>query len=184
VDGLSALSSVGNHLIVILNAVLTNIDGLSAVSHVGGSLIIQLNPLLPNVDALQSIKQVGLGLNVISNDSLTSLDGLAAITGVGKELVVQSNPELADCSGLHRLLDLFDDAQAGPGSGAVPDIGGDVIIGNNLAGCNSRLEILYGEGAPEDPFLAVPVFNSLSVALLTGLMLLTAVIRLRRKGYK
>jgi hypothetical protein len=151
---------------------------LSAVSHVGGSLIIQLNPLLPDVDALQSITQVGLGLNIIRNDSITSLAGLSAITGVGKEVVVQSNPELADCSGLYRLLDWFDDAPAGPGSGSVPDVGGDVRIRDNLDGCNSRLEILYGELAPEDSSVAVPVFSLWSIALLVGLLSLSGLLRL------
>jgi hypothetical protein len=46
VDGLSALTSVGNYLYIQSNAVLTNLDGLAALISVGTSLLIQNNPQL------------------------------------------------------------------------------------------------------------------------------------------
>jgi len=75
------------------------------------------------------------------------------------------------------------------GLAAIVSVGGDFSVSEtfnlaNLDGCNSRLEILYGKGAPEDPFLAVPVFSALSAILLTGLVLLAAVMRLRHWVYK
>jgi len=71
-----------------------------------------------------------------NNRALTNVDGLSGVTYVGSDLDVQSNDIL--------LHDQWDDAEPGPGPGAggVPDVGGEVLLGDNLAGCNSIEEIL------------------------------------------
>ena len=83
-------------------------------------------------------------LRVQNNRALTNVDGLSGVTYVGSDLDVQSNDILVQCAGLSHLVDQWDDAEPGPGPGAggVPDVGGEVLLGDNLAGCNSIEEIL------------------------------------------
>jgi hypothetical protein len=51
---------------------------------------------------------------------------------------------LAQCSSISKLVDQLDDAEPGPGPdvGGVPDVGGDVLVGENRPGCNTINEIL------------------------------------------
>jgi len=58
--------------------------------------------------------------------------------------VIMRNKWLAQCSSLSKLVDHIDDAEPGPGpgGGGVPDVGGDVLLGDNIHGCNTTDEIL------------------------------------------
>jgi len=166
VNGLSALTNIFGDLIINSNAALTNVDGLSALSYVSWVGIAN-NDSLTNVDglsALTNVQELGIGNNdslinvdglsaltsvwsdlmIQNNRALTNVDGLSGVTYVGSDLDVQSNDILLQCTGLSHLVDQWDDAEPGPGPGAggVPDVGGEVLLGDNLAGCNSIEEIL------------------------------------------
>ena len=154
-DGLSALAAVDHLLAIFENDALTDIDGLTALTVVGGSLVIRDNLLLNGVDGLSALTSVAGSdmadqryLHIENNPSLTNLDGLSSVTSVGMlgsgnaVVLINNNEVLIDCKGMLRLLDQWDDADPGPGGSAIPDVGGEVIIGGNLGGCNSIEEIL------------------------------------------
>jgi len=143
-DGLANLTSVGAKLVINYNAVLTHLDGLANLTSVGRWVEIFNNAALTNLDGLANLTSVGDHLIINSNAVLTNVDGLSGVTSVGFDLDVQSNELLGQCVGLARLVDQWDDAESGPGPGAggVPDVAGEVLLGDNLAGCNSVQEIL------------------------------------------
>jgi hypothetical protein len=107
------------------------VDGLSALTSVAGSEMADQR-----------------FLHIENNAALTNLDGLSAVTSVGIQgsgnavVLINGNDALFDCRGMLRLLDQWDDAEPGPGGGIIPDVGGEVILGGNLVGCNSIDEIL------------------------------------------
>jgi hypothetical protein len=140
IDGLSALTGIWGDLIITNNAELVSINGLDALTRVI-EIIIQNNPSLINVDGLSALTNTSK-LLISDNDGLTNVDGLSAMTAIWHDLEIQKNAMLGQCAGLARLLDQWDDAEPGPGDGDIPDVGGEVIIGGNLEGCNSIQEIL------------------------------------------
>ena len=143
-DGLANLTSVGLSLAIDSNAALTNLDGLANLTSVGFILQINSNAALTNLDGLANLTSFGYILQINSNAALTNVDGLSGVTSVGFDLDVQSNDILLQCVGLSQLIDQWDDAESGPGpgTGGVPDVGGEVLLGDNLTGCNSIQEIL------------------------------------------
>jgi len=154
-DGFPALTNVGHLLAIFENDALTNINGLSAIKVVGGSLVIRDNALLTGVDGLSALTSVAGSemadqrfLHIENNAALTNLDGLSSVTSVGIQgsgnavVLINNNHALSDCKGMLRVVDPWDDAEPGPGGGVIPDVGGEVIIGGNLVGCNSIAEIL------------------------------------------
>jgi hypothetical protein len=156
-DGLSALTSVGELLAIFENDALKNINGLSALTVVGGSLVLRDNATLTDVDGLSALTKVAGSemadqrfLHIENNAALANLDGLSALTSVGLHgigwaiVLISNNAALSQCTGISRLVDRWDDAEPGPGGGVLPDIAGEVIINDNLAGCNSIQEILAG----------------------------------------
>ncbi len=142
VDGMSALTrvfevTIGN------NAALTNLDGLSTLTNLSRLVIVE-NTALTSLDGLSTLTSVWRYLGIQRNMALSNVDGLSGLTYVGSNLDVQYNDILVQCAGLSHLVDQWDDAEPGPGpdGGGVPDVGGEVLLGDNLAGCNSIEEIL------------------------------------------
>jgi hypothetical protein len=120
---------------------INNLDGVANLISVGGALYIYNNAALSNLDGLANLTSV-FGLYISNNAALNNLDGLANLTSGGGYLQIESNATLAFCYGLATLLDEVDDAEPGPGSPPIPDVGGSVAISNNLPGCNSVAEVL------------------------------------------
>jgi len=154
-NGFLALTNVGELLAIFENNALTNINGLSALTVVGGSLVIRDNASLVGVDGLSALTSVAGAetadqrfLHIENNAALTNLDGLSALTSVGTRsvgwayVVIINNQALPQCTGISRLIDRWDEAEPGPGGSVHPDVAGEVIINDNLAGCNSIQEIL------------------------------------------
>ena len=139
-DGLSGITR-GFDVAISNNASLINVAGLSALATVS-SLAIGNNAALASMDGLSTLTGIGRSLSIQNNRVLSNLDGLSNLTYVGKDLYVQSNTMLGQCNGLSRLVDEWDDQEPGPGTGQVPDVGDNVYIGDNLAGCNSIQEIM------------------------------------------
>jgi len=101
-DGLSALTSVGEHLNIWGNDALTNLDGLSALTSVGEDLDIGFNAALANLDGLSALTSVVGSLNIRDNYTLTNLDGLSAMTSIG-DLNIGDNAALTNLDGLSDL---------------------------------------------------------------------------------
>jgi len=109
---------------------ITNLDGLLGLTSVGGELLIDFNTALTNVDGLSGLTSVGGHLRIGLNNVLTNVDGLSGVTSVGTHLIIDGNPQLSACvCGLCALL-----ADGG--------VGGSVVIVDNMAGCNSEVDIL------------------------------------------
>jgi hypothetical protein len=156
-NGFSELKGVSGLLAIFQNSALTSIDGLSNVSSVGGSLVIRDNAHLTDVDGLSALTSVAGSesadqrfLHIENNASLANLDGLSAVTSVGIRdlgwavILIENNEALSQCEGISQLVDQWDDAEPGPGGASLPDVAGEVILSENLTGCNSIEEILTG----------------------------------------
>ncbi|MFC1796928.1 hypothetical protein ACFL1V_07510 [Pseudomonadota bacterium] len=123
------------------NTALATVQGPTALSNIG-SLAIYKNDALTELAGFDALTQIHGNLAITDNDALTDISTLAGLVSVGNRLEVQSNLSLAQCGALLRLIDPMDDENQGPGVGDVPDVGGEITIGENLPGCNSISEIL------------------------------------------
>ncbi|MGB5292556.1 MAG: hypothetical protein WBN41_14025, partial [Lysobacterales bacterium] len=144
VDGLRNLAEVDGSLYLERNDALSNINGFSNLAYVNGTLYIYGNQSLLEVSGLSSLTAVSKDATIRLNNSLTNLDGLSSLVYVGDYIAVVEHESLAQCQGLVRLLDQWDDAEPGPGPGTsgIPDVRLNIILRDNLAGCNSTEEIL------------------------------------------
>jgi hypothetical protein len=156
-DDLASLTSVGGLFFITNNTYLTNVGGLANLAIVDGYLEILGNATLSSLDGFSGLNSVGGGLKIVGNSRLTNVDGLSSLISVGQGLWITDNSVLSQCSTVSRLLDQWDDAKPGPGLGVggFPDIGGEAIIRDNLAGCNSVEEIL----ATDNPSKINPGLN-------------------------
>jgi hypothetical protein len=168
VSGLNELTFVGDNLFIWLNGQLTNLEGFSKLNQVVGELSLRAPLLLFDLDGFAGLTSVG-GLSILGGGFLTNLDGLSNLTEVTGDLSIQStaalisieglsgiarvggdlwlwhNTDLSRCMGIAHLVDQIDDADAGPGTGVSPDVGGAILIEENAIGCNSVEEILAEE---------------------------------------
>jgi hypothetical protein len=198
-DGLANLTSVGEALNIQNNAALTNLNGLANLSNFSGVLFINFHPVLTNLDGLENLTSVGflqissnpiltnldglanltnaVALTVESNATLTNLDAFAKLTSVSGDLYIYDNAALSSCYGLATILDEIDDAEPGPGTPPIPDVGGSITLEKNLPGCNSVAAALT------PPFVApVPGLGPLAFILLACLMLLAGIVGVRRQS--
>jgi len=145
-DALSDLTAVGQDLDIQENDALVNIDSLSKLTGLGNDLFIGSNVLLTHI-GLSNLISVSADVRILGNPLLTDLDELGNLISVGNDIFVDSNEALAQCSGLIPLLDAVDDGEPGPGPGpgGVPDVGSEIFLQDNLAGCNSIEEILNAQ---------------------------------------
>lgn len=180
IDGLSGMSSVSGRVSIDSNPSLTNLTGLAGLTSIDGDLIVFNNPTLTDLGMLNlahvgndlrveyncslsslgltSLTEVEASVYMYDNHSLTDLDQLAGLQSVGNLLIIEGHSNLSRCGGLNALLDPIDDGVAGPGPGGsvVPDVGGDVLLGGNLSGCNSIREVLtVFNNSFESPFNAI-----------------------------
>jgi len=142
-NGLSALSTAGG-ILLEFNTALLNVDGLSSIQSVDTSIGMESNIALLNLDGFSNLTTVGGTFTLFGHSLLTNIEGLSSLISVGKDFRMESNPLLAHCRSLVPLLDNKDHGDSGPGPGTsgVPDVGDTVVIGDNLPGCNSIVEII------------------------------------------
>jgi hypothetical protein len=155
VDGLAGITSV-EELVISQCFALTNVDGLSNLTY-AIAILLQYNDALTNVDGLANLTSVGNAFRIRNNNSLVNVDGLANLTSVGNAFRIHDNPILALCCGALPVLE----------SG---NIGGPILIENNLPGCDSEAEILAANCAYLFP--PIPTMSQWAM-LLFGLIVLT-----------
>ncbi len=180
IDGLASLTRVDGFMGVTDLHSLTNIDGLGSLTQLGGSLVFNVNAELTDLDGLIALEAVGGGIIVKNSPKLVSVDGLGSIKSVRYALHIEGNQSLALCAGLRVLMDTVDDAEPGPGSGLVPDVGGWILLGGNVPGCNSVRQILHGV-ALQTPLHGVPMLGQWALYLLVGFVLVVG-LRASRGG--
>lgn len=161
IEGLGGLNGFTAGLNIRSNNQLTSLGNLGNLSQLGG-LIIWRNPLLTNLNGLDNLTHLGdqTALSLHDNDTLNNIQGLANVISAEFDVEITDNPMLDDCSPLLKLLDSVDDGDPGPGPGdaGIPDVGGDVILANNLPGCNAIPQppegsLVYGAFANGRPHL-------------------------------
>ena len=114
-NAFASLRSVGDSLIIGLNASLTSISGFGALTRAGAALLIggfvringvftRLgNPLLETVSGFGMLSSVGGDLYIRYNDALTSLPSFTSLRSVGRNLLIRNNAALTSVSGFASL---------------------------------------------------------------------------------
>jgi len=160
-EGLSGLRTIDMELIISLTQTLESLDGLDALERVGTVWLVS-NSALVNVDALHLVSELD-ELIIRTNPLLRNLDGLTSLVEVSRSVTILENSLLDSCGALVAVLDQTDDAEIGPGLPGLPDVGGNVLIGENATGCDCILQILEpGSGMfAMNPALTDAWFNPL-----------------------
>lgn len=130
-------------LVIMDNAELTGINTFDSLVSASAIRVLR-NPSLRHLDDFPSLTHVNESVIIEGNRALESILGLAALEHVWYSVRILDNPALHTCHGLLRALDYVDDGEPGPGPGVagIPDVGDDVVMGNNLPGCNSVSDVL------------------------------------------
>lgn len=108
---------------------LKNFSGLNGLKHVGADLSIFKNKHLHSFTGLDSLSSVNGALRIYENDDLTNLLDLNSDLNVTGQIVIYDNPMLSSC---HAAI-VCDYIQNNPNN---------IIISNNLSGCDNTDEIL------------------------------------------
>ena len=84
--------------VTIQGSDITNLNGLSAVTSIGEGLYIQSNQALTSLSGLSAVTSIGEGLYIYANPALTSLTGLDNIDPTTiTDLTIQSSNQLSLC---------------------------------------------------------------------------------------
>jgi hypothetical protein len=128
-NGVNSLKIVKNNLWIDNCPKLGSLQGIEALTTVGNDLRIETNYLLANIDGFQSLKTIGRDLRIYNNVIVAGITSLNAVEWIGGSVHIIFNPKLQSCSaaGLCNKLAVN------------PNLAN---IQNNLAGCNTALEIL------------------------------------------
>jgi hypothetical protein len=90
VDGLSALTSVGDGLRFLFTSSLDDISGLSSLSTIDGYLFFTDCESLTQIDGLSNLLTVGGSVHFQFNDELVNLNGLSTLTSAGS-IILEGN---------------------------------------------------------------------------------------------
>ena len=143
---LTALTSVGNDIIIDSNSILTSLAGLNHIVSTGNKVEITNNPALASI-GLTALTQVGTDLTIDGNAVLTSLAGVSHVTSTGNQVRIQNNPLLTNV-----------------GMTALTQVGTDLTIDNNAA-----LKSLAGFNNIVSTGNQLRITNNTKLASLSGL---------------
>ena len=102
---LSSISDIGESLIVVDNASLTDLGNLGQVQTPPGELNINENPSLTHLDGLSDSRSLG-DIHIYSLDNLSNTNGLKNLVAVHQSLILWRNPQLRNIDGLAKLKPL------------------------------------------------------------------------------
>lgn len=143
-NGLTALTTVGNGLLIDDNNNLTSLLGLENIISIQGiGLQISNNNNLTSIAALSNLSSLDGNLNIFSNNSLAGLQGLEGITSINGNMNINTNNQITSLLGLNNLISV----------NGVGFFGGGINIANNdslttlnglssLVSINGNLEII------------------------------------------
>ncbi|MBC8489933.1 MAG: T9SS type A sorting domain-containing protein [Bacteroidetes bacterium] len=117
--GLSAVTSIGEDLLIYENNGLNNLAGLNNVTSIGRDLLIYANNDLTSLTGLDNVTSIGRDLLIYANNDLTSLTGLDNVTSIGRDLLIYANNDLTSLTGMESLNSIEKDLIIG-----VVDMGG------------------------------------------------------------
>lgn len=122
--------------LIIFNCAIKNLDGLELTEKIQEAIVLEGNNSLENIDGLSNLKILGEvggfntpALKIINNGSLISLQPLVQTLVDLEVLEIRNNPLLSICS-------------VPPICQALSNIDTQVIIEDNMTGCNTVDEIL------------------------------------------
>lgn len=104
--GLDNLLEVGENLSISGNAALLDVKALAKLSYIGQSLRVDANHALKNLSGLQAIQLIFQDLKVTNNNALHNLSGLDSLVQIGGQLNILSNASLNNLAGLSRLTSI------------------------------------------------------------------------------
>ncbi len=155
--GLNSLYSVGNgsDLGVLINSndSLVSLEGLANLTQIYGSFRVEKNDLLENFGGLVNLESIYGWLGILDNDMLETLNGLENLLYCEDYISITGNASLSSVSSLVNLDSsaiigvivednpLLSFCSIAPICDAIVNPNTDVIINNNLAGCNSVPEV-------------------------------------------
>ena len=140
-----ALDSIGGNFFMHNNSILRNAGNFPMLSGMGGYFLIRASDSLTSVGSFPRLATVGGYFSVRGTKILRVLYEFPALTSIGMgsawvpsqggfeanaSIVVEDNPLLFYCCGLSRFF-----------SGGSNPASGDVYIGSNSTGCNSKKEV-------------------------------------------
>ncbi len=102
-NGLTALTSIGELLNIQNNANLENINGFPALASIEESLNIQNNANLEEINGFPALTSIGTYLRFQNNSKLEEINGFPALTSIGTYLRIENNAVLTDISGLQHI---------------------------------------------------------------------------------
>ncbi|RZL45284.1 MAG: hypothetical protein EOP00_17775 [Pedobacter sp.] len=99
---LNNIVSIGGHLLIKNNTVLTSINGLTGLTTLFASLKIEGNTALQNLNGLSNLISLAHGVAILNNAELTNIDGLSTIASINNApnngIQIVNNPLLAVCN--------------------------------------------------------------------------------------
>jgi hypothetical protein len=92
----------------ISGANISNLNGLNHLTSIGGHLAIEGNTILTNLNGLSNLNSVGFYFSIFYNSGLESLNGIENLNYIGSTFVIQENEVLTDISAISSDLSLVD----------------------------------------------------------------------------
>lgn len=119
IGGLIGLERIDGSLVVMSNAMLSNLDGLDTLRRLGSNstsntLVLGQNPVLEHVTALAGVDRMLVSVVATGNASLLTLAGIDGLR-VANNVTLANNPALVDLVGLSKLEECGSCLAAGNG---------------------------------------------------------------------
>jgi hypothetical protein len=138
---------------ILISYALNNLQGLDGLTNIGGELYLSFIDDLSSLTGLENLVSIGGGIRIWSNNSLVEITALYGLTEVGGHLSIKSNDALSSLDGLDNIspatitdLDIsMNDLLSKCHVLSICDYliapNGEVSIGYNSSGCNSKEEV-------------------------------------------
>ncbi len=102
-QGLSAITSIGEALVINQNTALGSLEGLNNLTAVGGRFTISNNPLLADLKGLEALDTIASSLRISNNAALSTLTGLGDLHYLFQDISIENNKSLNNLRGLDSL---------------------------------------------------------------------------------
>lgn len=133
--GLSSISRIMGHLLIVGNAELADIQGLSQLLHVDGNIHVFDNVNLTNLSGLDKLQTVSGDLKFLNNTALTSIGSMKNLVSVGANMEIGNNTALTNFNAFEKLTTVggYFSIHANPVLNDIDELTKLGAIGGNLA---------------------------------------------------